>query len=125
MYLLYWIVFEKCTTTSRINGTCAYVIKNNIVHYYLYNILRILEDFFDGCCQTFLGKFLPIDHQSEPLIFHILSISLLICSNWHANHRSAVVHRFLKSKQTAMGDEDLHVSVSCKQFLAHKNKLTI
>ena len=83
-------------------------------------LLRIVHNIVDCFCHEFFSEFIPVKSSPNPLRLPFDDVSRLIPYERHPNYGSGVVHRFLGAQETAVGDEHLHVLVSCEMNIARK-----
>ena len=83
-------------------------------------LLRIVHNIVDCFCHEFFSEFIPVKSSPNPLRLPFDDVSRLIPYERHPNYGSGVVHRFLGAQEPAVGDEHLHVLVSCEMNIAMK-----
>ncbi len=59
------------------------------------------------------SEFLPQQHAAQTRVFHILAVLWLVSGDWDWEERLAVEDGLLQAEEAAVGDEHLHVVVTC------------
>ena len=99
--------FRDISTMHSNHNECLFRITDQSL-----DLLGVVHNIFNGSIKALDSQKIPVEEESHSGILKSSRVLLLISSDGQTNYRSAVVHRFLGAKETAMGDERFHVRMS-------------